>query len=52
MGDDSCLRGRGFESQRHILDGQVFTLIFSKNCIVCLKRPKINDKEAGVGPFL
>ena len=25
-----------------------FTLIC---CIVCLKRPKINEKEAGVGPF-
>ena len=23
MGDDSCLRGRGFESQRCILDGHV-----------------------------
>ena len=22
-----------------------------KNCIVCLKRPKINEKEAGIGPF-
>ena len=22
-----------------------------KNCNVCLKRPKINEKEAGVGPF-
>ena len=30
-----------------------FTLICCKNCIdVCLKRPKINEKEAGVGPFL
>ena len=23
-----------------------------KNCIVCLKRPKINEKEAGVGLFI
>ena len=23
-----------------------------KICNVCLKRPKINEKEAGVGPFL
>ena len=30
-----------------------FTLIYCKNCIeVCLKRPKINEKEAGVGPFV
>ena len=28
-----------------------FTYISYKNCIVCLKRPKINEKEAGVGPF-
>ena len=28
-----------------------FTLICCKNCIVCFKRPKINKKEAGVGPF-
>ena len=27
-----------------------FTLICCKNCIVCLKRPKINEKEAEVGP--
>ena len=31
--------------------GHFFTLICCKNCIVCLKRPKINEKEAGVGPF-
>jgi len=29
-----------------------FTLICCKNCIVCLKRPKMNEKEAGVGLFL
>ena len=29
-----------------------FTYICCKNCgYVCLKRPKINEKEAGVGPF-
>jgi len=28
-----------------------FTLIWYKNCIVCLKRLKINEKEPGVGPF-
>ena len=28
-----------------------FTYICCKNCNVCLKRPKINEKEAGVGPF-
>ena len=51
-GENSCSRGPGFESQRCILDGYFFTFICCKNCIVCLKRPKINEKEAGVGPFL
>ena len=45
MGDDSCLRGRGFESRCHILDGRFFTLICCKYCIVCLKKPKINLKK-------
>ena len=49
--DDSCLKGHGFESLCHILDGHFFTLICFKNCIVCLERPKINEKEAGVGPL-
>ena len=30
MGDDSCSKGRGFESQRRILDGHIFTLICCK----------------------
>ena len=51
MGDNSCSRGCGFESQHCILDGQFFTLICCENCIICLKRPKINEKEAWVGPF-
>ena len=30
----------------------IFSLICCKNCIqVCLKRPTINEKEAGDGPF-
>ena len=51
MGRDSCSEGRGFKSQHCILDGHFFTYICCKNCIVCLKRPKINEIEAGVGPF-
>ena len=51
MGKDSRLSGRGLESQRHILDGPFITLICCKNYNVCLKRPKINEKDAGVGPF-
>ena len=31
--------------------GGVFTLICCKNCIVCLKKTEINEKEAGFGPF-
>ena len=31
----------------------IFSHIFVvKNCNVCLKRPKINEKEAGIGPLL
>ena len=53
MGDDSCSKGNGFKSRCRILDGHFFTLICCKNCIdVCLKRSKINKKEAGVGQFL
>ena len=52
MGDDSCLKSGGFESRCHILDGHFFSLICCKNCNdVCFKRPKINEKEAGVSPF-
>ena len=31
---------------------KTFTLICCKNCIGCLKIPKINEKEGGVGPLL
>ena len=41
LGEDSCFEGREFKSQHGILDGHFFTLIIS---IVCLKRPKINEK--------
>ena len=52
MGDDSCTKGCGFVSRRCILDGNLFALICCKNCNdVCLKRPKRNEKEAGVVPF-
>ena len=49
---DLCPECRGFESQHCLLDGHFYTYICCKNCNVCLKRPKINKKEAGVGPFL
>ena len=45
MGGDSCSNRREFESR---LDGYYF----SKNCNdLCLKRPKLNIKEARVGRF-
>ena len=47
MGAESCSKGLGFESWHHILDGHFFTLTCCKNCIVCLKRPKINEKRPG-----
>ena len=51
MGGDFYSVGRGFEYQHHILDGHIFTYICCKNCNVCLKKMKINQKEAGDGPF-
>ena len=50
MGDDSCLKGRGFESRRRILDGHFFTLISCENCLFEKTENKL--KEAGIGPFL
>ena len=50
MGRNSHSKGLGFDSRRRILDGH-FSHICCKNCKVCLKRLKINEKEAGVGPF-
>ena len=34
------------------MDMTFFTLICCKKCIDCLKRPKINEQEAGIGPLL
>ena len=34
------------------MDLAFFTLVCFGGSVVCLKRPKINEKEAGVGPFL
>ena len=52
MGRDSRSESCGFESRHHILDGHIFTYICCKNYDdFCLKRPKINEKEAGIGPL-
>ena len=48
---DSCLSDHGFESQHWILDGHFFTLTCCKNCIVCLKRVQLNEKETVDDPF-
>ena len=52
MGRDSNSEGRGFESQHRILDGH-FSHIFVVKIVMMFvwKRPKINEKEAWVGPF-
>ena len=52
MGGDSHSKGRGFESRHHILDGHFSHIFVVQICNVCSKRPKINEKEARVGPFL
>ena len=53
MGDNSCLKGCGFESQRRKLDGHFFTLICCKNCIICLKKTKNKlKKRPGLAHFL
>ena len=51
MGGGSHSEGRGFESRHCILNGHFSHIFAVKICNVCLKRPKINEKEAGVGPF-
>ena len=53
MGDDSCSKGRGFESRRRILDGHFFTLICCKNCNnVCLKKTENKQKRGRGWPIL
>ena len=49
-GKDSQSEGRGFESRQRKLDGDFSHKIVVK-IVIMLARPKINEKEAGVGPF-
>ena len=51
MGDDSSSRDHGFESRRRILDGHFSHWFVVKFVLFVWKRSKINEKEAGVGPF-
>ena len=39
MGDDSCLRGCGFESQRHVLDGY-FSHMFVVKIVLLFEKAK------------
>ena len=48
---DSRSKGCGFKLQHRRLDEHFSHWFVVKNCIVCLRRPEINKKEAGVGPF-
>ena len=49
--EDSRSEGCEFEFRaRYWMD--FFTIICCKICITCLKRQKINEKEAEDGPFL
>ena len=53
MGDDHVREVMGSNPGAvYWMDMTFFKFICCKNCIVCLKRPKINANEAGVGPFL
>ena len=50
MGDNSCREVVGSNpSPVYWMD--IFTYICSKNCNVCLKRPKINEKRLGLAHF-
>ena len=44
MGDDSCLRGRGFNPGT-VYWMDIFTLICCENGIVCLKKTKNKQKR-------
>ena len=53
MGDDSCLRGRGFESRCRFLDGHgIFSHGFVVKLYCLFEKTENKQKEAGVGPFL
>ena len=51
MGGDLCSKGCEFESKYRILDGHFSrtNLLLNLSCV--FGKTKINDKEAGVGPF-
>ena len=52
IGGDSCTKGCEFESQQCTLDGHFSHTYLLKNLQWVFEKTKINEKEAGVGPFL
>ena len=48
MGDDLCLKVRGFESRRRILDGDYFTLICCKKLYRVFEKNE-NKRKRGRG---
>ena len=48
IGGDLCPEGRGFKSQRRILDGHFFTHICCINCNVCSEKTKIMKNRSDV----
>ena len=51
MVGDSQSRGSEFESRHCILEGSFITFICCNKFSCRLKKPKINEKEAEVGPL-
>ena len=51
MGGDSCVSWSWIRIPAPFSGWTFLSIIRCKNCNVCLKRPKINKKEAAVGPF-
>ena len=51
MGDDSCLRGRGFKSRRHIWTWY-FSYLFLVKTVLFVWKDDNKQKEAGIRPFL
>ena len=49
MGDDSCSRGRRFESRRRILDGNDIFHIDLLRKLNCLLEKSINKRKRGLG---
>ena len=51
MRGDSCSEGRGFKSPHCKLDGH-FSHLFVVKIVMLFEKTKINEKEAGDGPFI